>query len=109
MNFPLYDSLNTNLPKKDLSVKQKEYFVNNVNNINISGKELIYVLIHTFYILNTDANTDEVPFKGIKNPVRTDKDNVSWNFTDFPIKLRHILYNFLTMHIKKMEEENRSF
>ena len=43
--FPLYDNLSKDIPKKDLTVTQKEDFVKKVENINQAGQDLIYALV----------------------------------------------------------------
>ena len=48
--FPLYDNLIKDLPKKDLSAKQKTEFVENIKLIDDSGKELLYALVQFYYI-----------------------------------------------------------
>ena len=111
-NFPLYNSLNKDIQKKDLSVREKQDFMSKIKNINNIGQELIYALIQFYYIENEldDENiTDVIPYKGITSQneeSKSDNCNITWIFTNFPIKLRHILYKFILLHTEKMEEEN---
>lgn len=105
-NFPLYDSLNKDFPKKDLTVKEKEEFLNKIENIDDTGRDLVYTLIQVYRSQNEkDISLDVLPYKGIREEIRKGKENVTWNFTDFPIKLRHILYKFIQMHTQSMEED----
>lgn len=105
-NFPLYDSLNRNLSKKDLTVKEKEEFLNKIENIDETGRDLVYALIQVYRIQNeNDITLDILPYKGIREQTSKGKENVTWNFTDFPIKLRQILYKFIQMHTQSMEED----
>ena len=105
-NFPLYDSLNKNFPKKDLTVKEKEEFLNKIENIDEAGRDLVYALIQFYRIENEkELPSNVLPYKGIREETSKGKENVTWNFTDFPIKLRHILYKFIQMHTQSMEED----
>lgn len=105
-SFPLYDSLNKDIPKKDLLVKQKEEFMTNIKDVDSGGRDLIYALIQFYFIVNEGNCVEELPYKGTREEVGNGKENLTWTFTDFPIKLRHILYKFALMHIQNMEEEN---
>lgn len=40
-NFPLYNNLSKDIPKKDLSVKEKQEFMTKVENIDDIGKDLL--------------------------------------------------------------------
>lgn len=105
-NFPLYDSLNKDFPKKDLTIKEKEEFLNKIENIDDTGRDLVYALIQVYRIQNEkDLSLDVLPYKGIREQTSKGKENVTWNFTVFPIKLRHILYKFIQMHTQSMEED----
>jgi len=105
-NFPLYNNLSKDIPKKDLSVKEKQEFVNKIQNIDDIGRDLVYALIQ-FYIIDNEAIEifNKVPYKGIIDNTIVGKSNITWSFTDFPVKLRHILYKFIKMHTQNMEEE----
>tara|TARA_B100000989_G_C19274516_1_gene357658 strand:+ start:258 stop:593 length:336 start_codon:yes stop_codon:yes gene_type:complete len=102
MSFPLYDRLAVDIPSKDLSVKQKTELIEKVNSIDQNGKELVYVLIQ-MYAKKNNIN-DLYPFKCDKTN-ETNGENLSWNLTDIPQKLRHILHKFISMHTYNMEEE----
>lgn len=104
-NFPLYDSLVNGIPKKDLTVKQKEEFITKIKNIDSTGRDLVYALIQ-FYRIENDGGSacSGIPYKGKRE--EDDKvSNISWSLTNFPTKLRHVLYKFVNLHMKNMEEE----
>ena len=107
-NFPLYDNLVKDIPKKDLTVKQKEEFITKVEHIDTTGRDLIFALIQFYRIENEETEfTDELPYKGIRENDGKNTYNLSWTFTDFPIKLRHILYKFILIHMQSIEEEHK--
>ena len=105
--FPLYDNLIKDLPKKDLSVKDKEKFIKNIKTINTNGLELIYALILVYARQNEKAlnQTDVVPYKGERKNQDDGTSNFCWVYTHFPVKLRHILSRFVKIHIEKQQEE----
>lgn len=121
-NFPLYDSLVKDLPKRDLTVKQKEDFLVKVQEINDAGTELLVALIQ-YHALQSGETTngttngttvEKVPYKGTcvgtKNAkcaktVKSNTEDITWDLLSFPIKLRQILYKFVAMHLKSMMEE----
>lgn len=105
--FPLYDNLIQQLPKKDLTVKQKEEVINNITILDLNGKELVYALIYVFYIQNVSHDCSIMPYQGEKHKLSEKKSQytVSWNLLNFPIKLRQLLYTFTSLHIKTMKND----
>lgn len=104
--FPLYDNLIKDLPKKDLNVKEKETFIKNMKKINMDGLELVYVLISLYSEQNEECDSSNlVPYKGYKEVDSDGTYTFSWVYTQFPIKLRRLLSLFVTIHLKKQEEE----
>jgi len=104
--FPLYDNLIKDLPKKDLAVKEKEEFIKNIKRINMDGLELVYALILVYSGQNERKDKiRQVPYKGFKEEDEKGSHTFSWVYTQFPIKLRHLLSRFVTIHLKKQEEE----
>lgn len=105
MSFPLYQSLSKDLPKKDLTVKQKDEFIEKVNGIDNQGRDLIYALIQVYHSENDELKVDKLPYSATTESFKKGNQNISWNLLDLPIGLRHILYKFITMHVQKLEEE----
>lgn len=104
--FPLYDNLIKDISKKDLSVKEKEKFVENISKINMDGIELIYVLIYMYSEQNEDSDdSTKVPYNGYKDVNEDGTNTFSWVFTQFPIKLRRLLSLFVNIHLEKQKEE----
>ena len=103
--FPLYDNLIKDLPKKDLTVKEKEQFILNIDKIDLNGRQLMYALVVVFYQNTTDTTSTIVPYEGAKEEVNKGVYNFSWVFTKFPVKLRHILVNFVKIHLHQQKNE----
>lgn len=105
-NFPLYDNLAKDIPKKDITTKQKEEFIRKVQCVDSKGRDLIFALIQFYLIENEDGYlSEDLPYKGIREKNEKGLENLTWSFNDFPIKLRHILHKFILIHVQSMEEE----
>ncbi len=110
MIFPLYDNLEQKVPKKVLTKKQQQDCVSKLSKIDENGKELVYALILAFYLReNKDENLEKLPFDGTIDLVSPKLQKVSWNFEIFPMKLKHIIYNFVEMNLKTIEEDTKRF
>lgn len=96
-NFPLYQSLSSEVnATKDLTIKEKENCVNILRNIDQEGAELVYALIRSSSMEQT------LPFGGQRW-----KNELRFNFNDFPSKLKHLICRFLQLHCEKLEEQDR--
>jgi len=96
-NFPLYDRLYNEIKDdEDLTAKQKEEFVKITKNIDSDGQELIYALIRVYQLENSeDKSTFKIPYGG-----KYVKNDIKFDFNELPIKLKHMLYKFVQIHIK---------
>ena len=99
-NFPLYTSISTGIPNKDLTAKQKKDFIKKVDEMEVDGHELIYALIKTYYIDNEQDSPFTIPYGG-----KFVRDDMTFNLADIPHKLRQILYKFVKIHGKKVKED----
>jgi hypothetical protein len=101
-SFPLFDSLYNDTEDKDLSSSQKKIFMKKMEIIDMNGMELIYALICSFQESNNEGNSFIVPYDGkyIGNDITFDLDQL-------PLKLKQIIYKFILMHIKKIDEDNK--
>lgn len=98
-SFPLYDILMSNLPNKDLTVIQKRDFVEKISELDTDGIELIFALIK-YYSVDKDIGKGKIPFNGT-----IDKNQVEFDLLEFPTQLRQLLYKFVLMHLKKIQED----
>ena len=105
-SFPLYDSLNTKLPGKDTTVEQKKTLCKNISELDQNGRELVYALIKYHEIVSIKKNSDETPYGGqCTKSTKKGCDDMTWDMSEFPVKLRLILYKFVNLHKKKLNEE----
>ena len=103
MNFPLYDTLSGSLSNKDLSAKHKTELIQNIKDMDIESHELIFVLIKCYFLQN-EGNSLNIPYDGVVNT-----DSIDFNLQNFPNKLRQLLYKFVTLHCKKVAEDNELY
>jgi hypothetical protein len=102
-NFPLYDSLSSGVLNIDLSTKQKDEFMKIMKNIDVDGAERIYVLIRMYQLENCeDKSTFKIPYGG-----KYVKEDLKFDLNDLPNELKQMLYKFVKMHTKTMEEETK--
>ena len=101
--FPLYESLRKGLPKKDITVKQKEDLMKKITSIDSAGKELIYILICSHYENSPDGDKQEILPYGSS----FSNGKVEFQLTKLPIDLRQMLYKFVLMHLKNMDDEKQ--
>jgi len=100
--FPLYNSLNKNIPNKNLTITQKNEFINRVNNLDNEGHSLIFALIKCYYN-DEEKDNSQIPYEG-----KATNNNIEYNLSDLPSKLQQILYKFISLHISRMEEASQS-
>lgn len=104
MSFPLYDRLSKNVSNKDLTLKEKNLFLESIKNIDNNGSELVYVLIK-FDSMNNNVNQNIIPYEGKQKNINNNNSDISWSLSKIPNKLKQILLNFLKMHVINMREE----
>lgn len=105
--FPLYDSLldelNSTKTKKDLTVAQKKSLIVDISNLDIVGTRHVLALIRCHQLItDTEKASVSLPYEG-----KVSDDELTFDLTDLPIELRHILNLFVKKHASSMEETNR--
>ena len=99
-NFPLYDTLLKDTTCDDLTTKEKNDFMDKIKKIDDNGSELIYVLVTMYNLENSeDKSTFKIPYGG-----KYVDNDLTFNLNDFPFQLKQILYKFLILHMKSIEE-----
>lgn len=101
--FPLYTTLMNNLPTKDLSVPQKADLVKKIGTMDTEAHELVYALVKCYYIEHNKGDTLTLPYKGQLSK----KDGVEFDLLEMPIELRQLLFKFVTVHRKKLAEDEK--
>jgi hypothetical protein len=99
-NFPLYTTLMKNISKKDLTILQKNDFINRVKTLDSEGYHLIYALIKSFSLENEKTDSFILPYNG-----KLAKDRIDFNLEDLPNTLKQLLYKFITIHQEKIIQD----
>ena len=102
-SFPLYESMCQNLKNKDLTKKQKKDFLTKIQKIDDHGFELIYILIRMYENNNSKdiVGSYKLPYSGIYINV----NDVSFDLESFPVLLKQMLYKFIDIHLKTIEDK----
>lgn len=101
-NFPFYDSMIKDVKNKDLTMKQKDDFISTINKIDENGYELVYALIRIYEMQHEEnSGTFIIPYSG-----KYIEKDIQFDLEQFPFKLKQILFKFVSIHIKKMNEEH---
>lgn len=102
MSFPLYETLNKDLSKKDLTDLQKKRLIKLISKLDNDTQNLMYALIKNYFLENEReiASPIIIPYKG-----KMEKDCINFDLLEFPIALRQLLYKFVMLHKKKVKED----
>ena len=102
ITFPLYDNLIKDLDNEEMTPKEQDKFMKLIKTFDISGYEIIYILILCYQIENNEiANTMVLPYSG-----KFINNDITFDINEFPQDLKKILFKFVKIHTKKMKEEN---
>lgn len=100
--FPLYTTLIKNIPDRDLNLIQKNELMKKIKE-NPDIHEHIYALIKCYYIDHHSENYFSLPYNAVLN-----KDKVSFDLIELPNELRQLLFKFLSLHTKKLLEDQEN-
>ena len=102
----LYNTLDTELGdfpgNTTINIKDKEQMIMNLKKIDITGCEIIYILIKTHQKLEGLIDMNSLPYEG-----KTLKSGVKFDIDKIPIKLFYIINIFLDKHLKHLHEDKR--
>jgi type II secretory pathway component PulF len=100
-DFALYNTLNKDLPSKDLTAANKAELVKSISTLSENAVELVYALIK-YHNMNDKKNSDM--YNQTRQNVRNATADLSWNLNDLPIKLRNILFRFVQLEERRKDE-----
>lgn len=100
--FPLYTTLSSNLPKKDLTILQKNELIKKIASMTTEDHELIYMLIKSYYINNDSGDSLSIPYNA-----QLSKDKIDFDLLEFPVGLKQLLFKFVTVHKNKLIEDEK--
>lgn len=108
-NFPLYNTLLTNLPNKDLTIKQKNDLIKHISKFKVDECKLVFALIRSYYLDKDNGDVLSMPYEGLLGKDKTGQNKITYDLAQLPIPLRQLLYKFITVHEKSMEETPNLF
>ena len=97
-NIPLYDNFYRASNDKELTKEEREDFMEKIEGIDEKGAELVFVLLKKYAIDNGDKAL--IPLQG-----KYIGKNLQFDTKKLPPKLVRMIYNFITQHIKAMQEK----
>lgn len=97
---PLYYSLKNDTKPLDLTPEQKEDLLFNIKKMDEKGCELFFILLKLHEIDTMPEALDGLPYE-----CRYVSKEYRFDLEKFPDHLKQILYKFVKMHVKNMEEE----
>lgn len=86
---------------KDLTDKEKDEFMEIVQDLDSQGRELVAALCRAHQIESGEKVDASPPYQGVSAG-----DDLSFDLEMLPICLRHILYNFVRMHKRSSSEDH---
>lgn len=100
--FPLYTTLASNLPKKDLTILQKNELIKKIASMTSEDHELIYMLIKSYYINNDMGDSLSIPYNA-----QLGKEKIDFDLLELPNGLKQLLFKFSTIHKNKLIEDEK--
>lgn len=110
--FPLYDVIvNTTQNVIPLSIIEQKELISKIKLLDTEGRGMIFVILRIHSLRNTKSKLLDLPYKaqkisekidGVTSEVSTD---LKFNMTDFPSDLQQMISQFVTLHLRKQEED----
>lgn len=96
--IPVYNMLRSEVEQceTDLTDDQKKQLIANIAMMDTTGHELLYVLIRSYDKEITDK-TNTLPFNS-----RIQKTGIKFELDNMDMRLKHIIYKFSDMHLKRV-------
>lgn len=117
-NFPVYDILyekvngssNTDTP---LSIAEIHDLKKKIEQLDSTGKDMIYVIIKTHGLRFSETKLLDLPFGGQRTMISSENNNgngeqlfdLKFDIKKFPIILDRILLAFCDLHLRKIQED----
>lgn len=101
--FTLYNTLNMNIPKRDLTIIQKTKLTETIPQLDQNGTDLIYAIIK-YHDITIDKTSNNIYNHKKENTSVDGIYDIEWNMTDIPIPLRQILYKFVCLEEQRMND-----
>lgn len=101
--FPLYETLLKDTVNKELTNKQKDILLERIQTLDLSGKELTYALIKSYFERCEKKDAVGYLFDCEINTVDGLSD-FTWDLLKLPPRLKQILFKFTEMNQQRQAE-----
>lgn len=98
--FPLYSTINKNIPSKDLTIKQSKLLKTRIDAMDPTECEYVYMLICSYKLENETYSSYTIPYSG-----KFVGNDVVFDLASFPPKLKQILFKFSEIHTVNSESK----
>ena len=96
----IYETFCKDASNTELTATKKDEFIRNVKKLDERGNELLFILIKIHELKATD--NPNIPYEG-----KLSSDEIKFDMENIPGQLQHILYKFVSAHIKSLEEDTK--
>lgn len=111
--FPVYDLLESqvdvNLKNKELTEDEIRSLILKINNLDKTGRDMIYVIIRIHSLRNTSSKLLEIPYEGVKMQTKINGNDlvcdVKFDLRAFPPILNRMMTHFVDLHLRKIQED----
>ena len=104
VSYGLYQTLNKNIPRKDITSTQKTLILEKLNKLTIDQIEAVVMLVCEHGRVHNDFDYDpenvNLPYEGVHS-----KNSVTFDLKKIPIPLRWILLKFIEVINKSSLED----
>lgn len=102
-SFPLYETLLRDTANKELTNKQKDVLLERIQTLDLSGKELTYALIKSYFERCAKKDAVGYLFDCEINTV-DGRSDFTWDLVKLPPRLKQILFKFTEMNQQRQAE-----
>lgn len=94
----LYDTLSKDIHNTELPTTGKDEFIKMVKKLDAKGNEIFFILMK-LHEMKTSENSG-IPYDG-----KMTSDEIKFDLESIPVQLQHMLFKFMSIHIKSIEED----
>lgn len=113
--FPIYDTLykSSVALTQDINDIELNQLTEQIKLLDKYGKDMIYVIIRIHSLrFSPQSKILDIPYAGekISECIADNGDvkyNIQFDFANMPLILKHIIKNFIDLHMKKMKDDEQ--
>lgn len=94
----LYDTISKDLPSTELPMTGKDEFIKMVKKLDDKGNEIFFILMKLYEMRSCE--NPGIPYDG-----KISSDEIKFELESLPTQLQHMLFKFMSIHLKSIEED----